>query len=300
MDVTTRSPDGMTVVYLSAGGAPLSVPAMEQHLDRELAHREKLMAEQRAKVFSDALLSEIAGHLQSRVQEVRGSVAQRNATLRNCLTGAGRRVEMRWERALDSDAERDVLKLLEGGAIELLADRDREQLFEFFRTRLDTARLDIAHSGTTAAEASDYLARAFDYRQWWTFTLWVHEPGDSGARRLTAKTQGVGSGGEQSVLLHLPLFATAASMYDLVPGAPRIIALDEAMDGIDDPTREDMFKVLVDLDLDLFLTAYDIDPCVATVPEVGFYELHRDNAEWGVYAEHFRWNGVTKVAVIDE
>ena len=41
-------------------------------------------------------------------------------------------------------------------------------------------------------------------------------------------TQGVGSGGEQSVLLHLPLFATAASMYDLVPGAPRIIALDEA------------------------------------------------------------------------
>jgi uncharacterized protein (TIGR02680 family) len=299
MDVTTRSTDGMTVVYLSAGGAPLSVPAMEQHLDEELAHREKLMTEQRAKVFSDALLSEIAGHLQSRVQEVRNSVAQRNATLKNCLTGAGRRVEMRWERALDSDAERDVLKLLEGGAVELLEDREREQLFEFFRTRLDSARVEIAQSGT-AAEASDYLARAFDYRQWWTFTLWVHEPGASGAQRLTAKTQGVGSGGEQSVLLHLPLFATAASMYDLVPGAPRIIALDEAMDGIDDPTREDMFKVLVDLDLDLFLTAYDIDPCVATVPEVGFYELHRDNAEWGVYAEHFRWNGTTKVAVIDE
>ncbi len=34
--------------------------------------------------------------------------------------------------------------------------------------------------------------------------------------------------------MHMPLFATAASMYDMVPVAPPIVALDEAMDGIDD------------------------------------------------------------------
>ncbi len=122
---------------------------------------------------------------------------------------------------------------------------------------------------------------------------------DGASRKLTACSQGLGSGGEQSVLMHLPLFATAAQLYDLAPGAPRIIALDEAMDGIDSPTRESMFALLVALDLDWVMTSYDINPCVATVPRVGFYELHRENAEWGVWAQHFVWDGEHVTELVD-
>ena len=99
--------------------------------------------------------------------------------------------------------------------------------------------------------------------------------------------------------MHLPLFATAAALYDLAPAAPRIVALDEAMDGIDPQTREQVFALLVEFDLDWVMTSYDLNPCVATVPRAGFYELHRDNAEWGVWAQHFVWDGRERTEVVD-
>ena len=56
------------------------------------------------------------------------------------------------------------------------------------------------------------------------------------ALRLTKQRHAVGSGGEQSVLIHLPLFAAAAALYG-DGQARRLIMLDEALSGIDDETR---------------------------------------------------------------
>jgi uncharacterized protein YPO0396 len=187
--------------------------------------------------------------------------------------------------------------MLEGQSVALLDEQRRRQVFEFFQTRITLARAELSDASGERS-AADYLSQAFDYRRWWRFELQLHEPNGE-TRLLTKAAQERGSGGEQSVLMHMPLFATAASLYDMVPTAPRIVALDEAMDGIDDPTREQMFAVLVSLDLDLFITSFDINPCVATVPRIGFYELHRDQAEWGVYAQHFVWDGTQTVEIDD-
>jgi len=297
MDAALRSEGELTLVQMSWHGAGKTLPQMVRELDEDLERRETLMSEERRKVFGDALLAEIAEHLRARVADVRASVRKRNETLRRCKTGAGRWVQLKWQRALESPAERDVLALLEGQSVELLGEDDRRALFEFFQSRIAQARGELLDAAPERS-AADYLAQAFDYRAWWSFELSLHEPGRE-PRRLTSSTQGEGSGGERSVLMHMPLFATAASMYDMVPAAPRIVALDEAMDGIDDLTREQMFAVLVDLDLDLFMTSFDINPCVATVPRIGFYELHRDNAEWGVYGQHFIWDGQQEIEVDD-
>jgi uncharacterized protein YPO0396 len=298
MDAALRT-DGedLLLVQMSWHGAVKTLPQMVREIREDLDRREQIMSEERRKVFGDALLSEIAEHLRARVAEVKASLRKRNETLRRCKTGAGRWVQLRWQRALESEPEREVLALLEGQSVELLDEQQRRALFEFFETRIVLARGELldAASGRSAA---DYLAQAFDYRTWWSFDLMLHEPNRE-PRRLTAAAQARGSGGEQSVLMHMPLFATAASIYDMVPTAPRIIALDEAMDGIDDPTREQMFAVLVELDLDLFITSFDINPCVATVPRIGFYELHRDQAEWGVYGQHFVWDGRQTIEVDD-
>lgn len=298
MDAALRT-DGedLLLVQMSWHGAVKTLPQMVREIREDLDRREQIMSEERRKVFGDALLSEIAEHLRARVAEVRASVRKRNETLRRCKTGAGRWVQLRWQRALESEPEREVLALLEGQSVELLDERQRRALFDFFEMRIVLARGELldAAGGRSAA---DYLAQAFDYRTWWSFDLMLHEPSRE-PRRLTAAAQARGSGGEQSVLMHMPLFATAASVYDMVPTAPRIIALDEAMDGIDDPTREQMFAVLVELDLDLFITSFDINPCVATVPRIGFYELHRDQAEWGVYGQHFVWDGRQTIEVDD-
>lgn len=297
MDARLELSDGLALVEVSRHGSIMTPPALLSELDEDLERRELTLSEERRRVFGDALLSEIAEELRAKVSEVQTSVRARNATLRDCRTGARRFVQLRRVKALETEAERDVLALLEGGSIALLEEQRRRQVFEFFQTRITLARAELSDAPGERS-AADYLSQAFDYRRWWRFELELHEPNGS-TRLLTRAAQERGSGGEQSVLMHMPLFATAASLYDMVPTSPRIVALDEAMDGIDDPTREQMFAVLVSLDLDLFITSFDINPCVATVPRIGFYELHRDQAEWGVYAQHFVWDGKQTVEIDD-
>ncbi len=72
------------------------------------------------------------------------------------------------------------------------------------------------------------LMGAFDYRRWFAFGL--YEQIGRERLRLTKQRHAVGSGGEQSVLIHLPLFAAAAALYGDAQ-APRLIMLDEALSG---------------------------------------------------------------------
>ncbi len=298
MDAATVYADGITLVEVSRDGRRTTPTSMVAELEAELAHREHVLSAKRREVLGQALLGEIAEHLRQRVTEVRASVRARNETLRRCPTGAGRTVSLSWEPDDDAGAPAQVLEVLGDRAADNLGKAERDVLFAFLERQIVDARAGDEDGAGDAGRIADHLATALDYRRWWRFTLHLHER-DGSRRRLTARTQGLGSGGEQSVLMHLPLFATAAALYDLAPGAPRIVALDEAMDGIDPPTREQIFALIIELDLDWVMTSYDLNPCVATVPRAGFYELHRDNAEWGVWAQHFVWDGREVTEVID-
>lgn len=134
----------------------------------------------------------------------------------------------------------------------------------------------------------DTLTTAFDYRAWHRFDL-LQEHGGT-RERLTRKRHAVGSGGEQAVLIHLPLFAAAAALYDDTP-APRMIYLDEALSGIDDDTRGRVLGATVDFGLDLVMTSHELWGTYITVPALAIYQLHRDNEEPGVHTVAFRWNG---------
>ncbi len=297
MDAATFTSDEITLVEIVREGHRRTPTAMLDELDGDLEHREQILSAKRREVLGKALLGEISEHLRSRITEVRASIRARNETLRRCPTGAGRTVSLSWDADEDAGAPAAVLDLLAGRAAEHLSEAQRDTLFAFLEQRIADARDGAADEAAQRALV-DHLSVALDYRRWWRFTMHLHER-DGSTRRLTPRTQGLGSGGEQSVLMHLPLFATAAALYDLAPGAPRIVALDEAMDGIDPQTREQIFALLVELDLDWVMTSYDLNPCVATVPRAGFYELHRDNAEWGVWAQHFVWDGRETTEVID-
>ena len=296
MDANVLAVDGLTLVEITREGRRVSPTAMLTELDGDLQHREQILSAKRREVLGNALLGEIAEHLRQRIVTVRASIRSRNEMLRRCPTGAGRTVSLTWEPDEDAGAPREILRLLGDRSVANLPPADQDTLRSFVLGRIADARSGADEAGADTAIV-DHLTAALDYRRWWRFGLQLHEP-DGSQRRLTAKAHGLGSGGEQSVLMHLPLFATAAALYELAPGAPRIVALDEAMDGIDPMTREQVFALLVELDLDWVMTSYDLNPCVATVPRVGFYELHRENAEWGVWAQHFIWDGVRTTEVV--
>ena len=256
-------------------------------LSAEIADREQILTVEERRVFSEALVEEIADHLRHRIHEVRGRVEQMNKVLERSPTAAGKRVQLEWQ-PLDDDqnTQRAALTLLRRD-VRHLGEDGRGDLVAFFRGRIETARREHGSAGEPKPMA-DTLMDAFDYRKWFAFRL--HEQTDAGRIRLTKRRHAVGSGGEQSVLIHLPLFAAAAALYGDTQ-APRLIMLDEALSGIDDETRERVLEATVAFDLDLVMTSHELWGTYRSVPQLAIYQLHRENGAFGVHAIPFIWDG---------
>jgi len=282
----SQTDDGVLLVQIGDGAREQALNAVLTELDTEIAERERVLTAQERRVFNDALVEEIAEHLRHRIHEVRSRVEHMNAVLRRSPTAAGKVVELDWTPAeQEDDTRRAALALLRRGMRNLGADA-REELVVFFRDRVARARHD--HTGGAPKPLAETLATAFDYRRWFSFGL--YERTDAGRVRLTKRRHAIGSGGEQSVLIHLPLFAAAAALYG-DSTAPRLIMLDEALSGIDDDTRERVLAATVAFDLDVVMTSHELWGTYRSVPQLSIYQLHRENGAFGVHALPFLWDG---------
>jgi uncharacterized protein (TIGR02680 family) len=283
---TTLDADGVLAVGVRDGAVERSLPELIDRLAHEVAERDRTLTAEQRRVFGEALLEEIAAHLRARIHDVRSRVDEMNAVLRRSGTAAGRVVQLGWRPRGDADAT-SIIPLI-GKPAGSLSDAERDLLVGYFRSRIELAQsTEIETDDGSAAVAT--LRDAFDYRQWFTFALWEGTGRDRVA--LTAARHAVGSGGEQAVLVHLPLFAAAAALYDGVPSAPRIVMLDEALSGIDDDTRARVMGVLVDLDLDFVMTSHELWGTYVTVPSLAIYQLYREQGLFGVHCERFVWDG---------
>lgn len=298
MDAYTDQATGVIVVKVTHGGREQQIDQLIAALDADIERHEAALSSEHARVFSDRLMDDIAEHLRGLIRSVRRRVDGMNQALAACPTGSGRTVSLQWTPA-DGDGGADLpklMRLLSGQAMAAMRESEREQLRAFFVHCTDTAkeeqRLEAGRPQSTAA----YLMRAFDYRRWFRFDLFERQGADAPVR-LTRRRHGTGSGGEQAVLLHMPLFAAASSLASASRDgrAPRLIVLDEALSGIDDTTQRGVLDAAVRLDLDWMMTAYDFNPCQPTVPRVSLYLLHRDNDLYGIGAEWFVWDGTSKV-----
>ncbi len=284
LGVYTETHQGLLVVRVTEGPADRTLDEVLRGLELDLVERERLLTAEERRVFGATLVEELADHLRVRIRGVHDRVARMNAILRRCPTASGKVIQLDW-RVQDEDELRPTVELLRR-AVSVAGPQERDRLVEFFRGRIEAAR-----RGSTAAGGEamvDTLATAFDYRGWHAFHL-VQEHGGT-RERLTRKRHAVGSGGEQAVLIHLPLFAAAAALYDGTP-APRLVMLDEALSGIDDETRQRVLGATVDFDLDLVMTSHELWGTYVTVPALAIYQLHRHNGEPGVHAIGFRWEG---------
>jgi hypothetical protein len=283
----SRGENGLLLVHVTEGGGEQTLGQLLDTLEAEIADREQILTAEERRVFSHALLEEIADHLRHRIHEVRGRIGRMNAVLLRSPTAAGKTVELEWE-ALEDDSgtQRAALARLRRDVRHLM-EEDRAELVAFFRGRIDSARREHTFAGQPKPMA-ETLMEAFDYRTWFAFT--IHERIGSSRVRLTKRRHAVGSGGEQSVLIHLPLFAAAAALYG-DSQAPRLIMLDEALSGIDDETRERVLEATVAFDLDVVMTSHELWGTYRSVPQLAIYQLHRENGTFGVHAIPFLWDG---------
>ncbi len=183
-----------------------------------------------------------------------------------------------------SDAARAMCKLLDRDTSALSAD-DLAAIRAHFASEIRAAR--AAHPERSYPEI---LAATLDYRTWRVFSFTLISA-DGTEDRLTVARHSALSGGEQSVSLHLPLFAAAHVMLDSAdPQAPRLLALDEAFAGVDDNGRSELLGLSVQFDLDLFMTGYDLWITYPHVPACAHYDLAHSTAENTVSATLLVWD----------
>jgi len=283
----SQDADGLVLVQVSEGARARGLAELLDALDGEIAERERVLSVEERRVFNDALVEELAEHLRLRIHGVRASVASMNEVLRGAPTAAGKLVQLDWRALEDETGERRRIAELLTKRARWHDEADRGALVGFFRARIDDARRAEAEAGQPIP-MSALLADAFDYRRWFAFGLLLEVDGHT--ERLTARRHAVGSGGEQAVLIHLPLFAAAAALYG-ESRAPRLVMLDEALSGIDDETRARVLGATVAFDLDLVMTSHELWGTYRTVPQLAIYQLHREQGHFGVHGIRFLWDG---------
>ncbi len=285
------SPDGVIVVKVADEQGYAPIGAFAERIAAARHDQEQLLTESEQRILEDALLGRLAQQIHERTTDARDLIGRMSREMRTRRMSSGATIGVRWELADTLDAEqRSICALLDRDAAHLDGD-DLVRMRGHFAGRIKTLR-----AARPDRPYTEILAEALDYRRWRAFAFTLTSAAGSEAR-LTQARHSTLSGGEQSVSLHLPLFAAAHVMLSSArPESPRLVAMDEAFAGIDDAGRGELLGLTTDFDIDLFMTGHDLWATYACVPACAHYDLSHSAIENTVSALLLVWNGAGVVA----
>jgi len=274
--------DGFDVIRVATVEGDVAIGELAQRLRHDNERVGNLLSTKEREIFETHLLTNIGDSIRRLLLAADEFEQRINAEMSKAPTSSEMVVELAWQ-TVDEPGLRDAVALLRRSP-DMLGPEQRESLRSFLVQRIDDIR-----SADPGLNFSESLAAALDYRLWHRFDLFARFA-DGPRQRITRRLFSTLSGGEQAVVLHLPLFAAASSQYSSGSVAgPRLIALDEAFVGIDDPMRASLMGLLNQLDLDLLVTSHEFWGFYEQVPDLVVYDLVRNPAVPGVYAQRFDW-----------
>ncbi len=227
-----------------------------QILGERIALQKSLLDEEERQLFENFLLQEIAEAIRTHILEAEEWVQQINGVLSN-LPMIGEHYSLQWK----APAEYDMTKLgshlarhhrLLRKPAQALTPEETETLMNAFRREIESVRL--RQQETPDTNFMEVLEQVFDYREWFHFDVWVTPIGGQ-RQRLTDRVAGTRSGAEQLFALYVPLFAALGALYkSAAPGAPRLLALDEAFDKVSTSNTQRIIEFLVSQDFQWIMT----------------------------------------------
>jgi uncharacterized protein YPO0396 len=127
--------------------------------------------------------------------------------------------------------------------VQLLKEEQVQTLVDAFKREVE--RLRELQEGETKPLAT-LLTEMFDYRTWFRFRIYVTTR-DQKRHELTPTYMKQGSGAEQYASLYVPLFVVLSAIYNKAqPGAPRLIALDEAFERVSTSNMQNLMTFLAE------------------------------------------------------
>jgi len=283
--------DGVIVVRIADEQGPLPVGAFAGRIAAARRDQQLLLSESEQRILEVALLTRLAQQIHDRTVDARDLIRRMNTEMRSRKMSSGKTVGVKWQLADHLDGEqRAVCALLDAGASRLSPDA-LSRMRNHFAAQIKTAR--ARHRELPYREL---LAQVLDYRRWRQFVFQLAGP-EGGEETLTRVRHSRLSGGEQSVSLHLPLFAAAHAMLNSAyPHAPRLLALDEAFAGVDDTGRGELMGLAAQFDLDLFMTGYDLWATECSIRASAHYDLAHSPVQHTVSALLLVWDGAELIA----
>lgn len=285
------SADGIIVVRIADEQGPLPAGAFASRIAAARKDQQMLLTSSEQRILEDALLTRLAQQIHDRTVDAKDLIRKMNFEMRSRKMSSGKTVGVKWQLAdhLD-DEQRAVCRLLDADATRLSPDA-LSRMRGHFAAQIKTAR--ARHRELPYREL---LAQVLDYRRWRQFSFQLVSP-TGGEETLTRGRHSRLSGGEQSVSLHLPLFAAAHAMLNSAdPRAPRLLALDEAFAGVDDTGRGELMSLAAQFDLDLFMTGYDLWATEGSIRAAAHYDLAHSAVQHTVSALLLVWDGTELVA----
>ncbi|GGM64391.1 hypothetical protein GCM10012275_38740 [Longimycelium tulufanense] len=298
-DITAETHAGVLTVTVTGEDGPRPVAEAAHRVATRLAEQRGYLGERYQDIFATYLIRDLAERLRGQIAVAEDLCRRMNDVLERARSSQGVHVQLEWRpsAALD-EGTRQALDLVRMPFAERTAEQD-DALRRVFTERIEAER--DAHSTGYA----EILARALDYRSWYSFTVRVRDTGPDGkprARRLRQL-----SSGETRLVSYVTLFAAAASFYDAVGVAPaeseeaasragaagplRLVLLDEAFERLDDPTIARLLGLLVDLDMDWIITwpsGWGVSP---KIPRMHIYDVLRPRTGAGIACTHTTWDG---------
>ncbi|MBT2403444.1 MULTISPECIES: TIGR02680 family protein [unclassified Streptomyces] len=280
------SSSGVITVTVADEQGPLPIASFAEKIASHRRDQAELLSDSEQRILEDALLTRLAQQIHDRTVDARDLIRRMNTDMRERRMSSGTTVGVSWLLAdgLD-DEQRAVCALLDADAARLGPEK-LARLRTHFAAQIKNAR---ARQRETPYR--QLLAEVLDYRRWRQFAFQLVRPGGA-EERLTRARHSRLSGGEQSVSLHLPLFAAAHAMLNSAhPDAPRLLALDEAFAGVDDTGRGELMSLAAQFDLDLFMTGYDLWAVHGAVRAAAHYDLAHSAVDHTVSALLLLWDG---------
>jgi hypothetical protein len=242
-------------------------------LSERIEMQKMLLRQEERQLFEDFLLQEIAEAIRTHILEAEEWVQQVNGVLRG-LPMIGEHYALQWKPPAEYDLTKlgshlaQHYKLLRKPAQTLTAE-ETEALMGAFRREIEAVRIHQQENPDTSF--MEMLEQVFDYREWFHFDVLVAPIGGHW-QRLTDRMAGTRSGAEQLFALYVPLFAALAALYrTAAPGAPRLLALDEAFDKVSVANTQRIMEFLVSQDFQWIMTGPQISGTGAKIPACARY-----------------------------
>lgn len=265
-------------------------------VDEQIEENRFLLDEQDRRLFEDILINSISRKIRAKIEHSKRWVDMINKLMQGMNTSSSISFSLGWtekraqgENQLGTKELVDILRTDQN----LLTQTHKNKMMEHFRSKIQESKLRSADQ-TDQRSFLTIMKEILDYRQWFEFRLFYRKAGVD-RKEMTNTAFYTFSGGEKAMAMYVPLFAAVYAKYQGgAPDSPKVVSLDEAFAGVDERNINDMFRLMVELELDFIANSQVLFGDYESVPGLSVYELIRPENLTYVTVIPYKWNGKSR------